>query len=239
MSLFFQELDYQETPIGPISLRRRREHRLDLDVWEIKLGDEFLMSSLFTASEIALANLGLAALDERPVDVAVAGLGLGYTAKAVLDHDGVASLVVVELLEPVIDWHRAGLLPMGKAVATDPRCRLVAGDFFALAASDAGLDPEVPGRLFDAVLVDIDHAPDDLLDARSTGFYTTDGLIAVGRHIRPGGIFGLWSDAVADPAFTGRLSGVFAEAWSAPVTFHNPLLGNSYTQTVYLARTGD
>lgn len=236
MSLFFQELDYQETPIGPISLRRRREHRLDLDVYEIKLGDEFLMSSLFTASEVALADLGLKALAGRPVDVAVAGLGLGYTAKAVLDHDAVASLVVVELLEPVIGWHRAGLLPMGQALASDPRCRLVAGDFFALAAGADGLDPEAPARLFDAVLVDIDHAPDDLLDARSTGFYTPDGLAAVARHVRPGGIFGLWSDAVVDPAFVARLSGVFAEAWSVPVTFHNPLLDSSYTQTVYLAR---
>ncbi|WP_296574895.1 spermidine synthase [Phreatobacter sp.] len=165
MSHFFQELDYQETPIGALSLRRRREHRLDVDVYEIKLGDEFLMSSLFTASEIALADLGLAGLAGGPADVAVAGLGLGYTAKAVLDHADVASLVVVEMLEPVIGWHRAGLLPMGTALPGDPRCRFVAGDFFALAASRTGLDPQSPDRRFDAVLVDIDHSPDELLMA--------------------------------------------------------------------------
>ncbi|MEP6149826.1 MAG: spermidine synthase, partial [Nisaea sp.] len=62
MSLYFEELDYRPTPIGPISLRRRRELRLGVDVFEIMLGDEHLMSSLFTASEIALADLGLAAL---------------------------------------------------------------------------------------------------------------------------------------------------------------------------------
>ena len=44
MSRFFEELDYQPTPIGPISLRRRRELRLDVDVLEIMLGDEHLMS---------------------------------------------------------------------------------------------------------------------------------------------------------------------------------------------------
>ena len=33
----------------------------DVDVYEIKLGDEFLMSSQFTAAEIELARLGLAA----------------------------------------------------------------------------------------------------------------------------------------------------------------------------------
>jgi hypothetical protein len=49
-----------------------------VDVFEIKLGDESLMSSVFTASEIALARLGLAELGEDgPLDVVVGGLGLG------------------------------------------------------------------------------------------------------------------------------------------------------------------
>ncbi|MGU9979468.1 spermidine synthase [Phreatobacter sp. HK31-P] len=238
MNAYFQELDYRDTPIGGLSLRRRREHRLGTDVYEIKLGDEFLMSSLFTASEIALADLGLKPFADRAIDVAVAGLGLGYTAKAVLDHGNVASLVVVEMLEPVIGWHRKGLLPLGTALADDPRCRFIPGDFFALAASRDGLDPMEPQRQFDALLVDIDHSPDALLDERSTGFYTTEGLTAVARHVRPGGIFGLWSDALPDPAFVDRLAGVFAGASAEPVTFHNPLLDEPYTQTVYLARTG-
>jgi hypothetical protein len=62
MSLYLEELDYRPTPIGALSLRRRRELSLGVDVFEIKLGEEYLMSSLFTASEIALARLGLAEL---------------------------------------------------------------------------------------------------------------------------------------------------------------------------------
>jgi hypothetical protein len=58
MSFDFEELDYRPTPIGALSLRRRRELKLGVDVFEIKLGDKFLMSSLFTASEIALARRG-------------------------------------------------------------------------------------------------------------------------------------------------------------------------------------
>src|SRR5476651_11359 len=137
----FEELDYQETPIGGLSLRRRRELTLGIDVFEIKLGDEFLMSSLFTASEIALAKLGVAELSSERLDVVVGGLGLGYTAKAALEHRQVASLIVVDALEAVIDWHVQGLVPLGREVSTDPRCRLVHGDFFALAASGAGFDP--------------------------------------------------------------------------------------------------
>ena len=54
---------------------------LGVDVFELKLGDEYLMSSLFTASEIALARLGLATLQGVNLEVTVGGLGLGYTAR--------------------------------------------------------------------------------------------------------------------------------------------------------------
>src|SRR5258708_33848772 len=121
MSALFEELDYRDTPIGALSLRRRRELRLGVDVFEIKLGEEFLMSSLFTASEIALARLGLAELAGDNLDVLVGGLGLGYTARAVLGHARVGSLVVIEALGAVIAWHRGGLVPRGAATASDPR----------------------------------------------------------------------------------------------------------------------
>ncbi|MBO6560344.1 MAG: spermidine synthase [Nisaea sp.] len=236
MSAFFEELDYRPTPIGPVSLRRRRELRLDVDVFEIMLGDEHLMSSLFTASEIALADLGIAALGGDGLEVLVGGLGLGYTAEAVLAHDEVGALVVVDMLEPVIDWHRTGLVPMGSKLADDPRCRLVQGDFFAGADSENGFDPDMAGRRFDAILVDIDHSPEVLLNERSSGFYRAEGLQALSAHLKPGGIFGLWSDDDPDGAFTERLKSVFTEAWAEPVTFHNPLQDRPFTQTVYLAR---
>lgn len=238
MSTLFEELDYCPTPIGAVSLRRRRDLKLDVDVFEIRLGDESLMTSLFTASEIALARLGLAALgDNTAPDIVVGGLGLGYTANAVLEGAADASLIVVEALAPVIEWHQNGLLPLGTALAHDPRCRLVQGDFFAMAASGDGFDPQSPGRKFDAVLVDIDHSPEALLDERSGSFYQPDGLRQLARHLRPGGVFGLWSDALPDEAFVARLASVFAEARAEPVTFHNPLQDRPFTQTVYLART--
>ena len=236
MSALFEELDYRPTPIGALSLRRRKELRHGIDVFEIKLGDEFLMSSLFTASEIALARLGLAALAGGNLSVVVGGLGLGYTAQAVLEHETVGALVVVEALEPVIDWHREGLVPLGPTLTGDPRCRFVLGDFFALAASDAGFDPDTPGRRFDAVLVDIDHSPEALLDARSAAFYSEAGLARLAAHLTPGGVFGLWSNDRPDDAFTARLAAVFAEARAEEVTFDNPLQDKPFTQTVYLGK---
>ena len=236
MSLAFKELDSRETPIGALSLRRRREPKLGVDVFEIKLGDEFLMSSLFTASEIALAQLGLTELAGAGLDVVVGGLGLGYTAQAVLEHQQVASLVVVDALEAVIDWHKSGLVPLGPALTGDARCRLVHGDFFALAASGAGFDPDTPGRKIDAVLVDIDHSPDALLDEGNASFYSEAGLRKLAAHLRPSGVFGLWSNEIPDAAFTARLARVFTSARAEEVTFHNPLQDKPFTQTVYLAR---
>lgn len=238
MSRLFEELDYRPTPIGALVLRRRREARLGVDILEIKLGDEHLMSDLFTASEIALAELGLAACSGEGLDVVVGGLGLGFTAKAALDEPRTGSLIVVEYLEAVIDWHRSGLLPLGVQLTADPRCRLVEGDFFAMAKGEAGFDPETPGRQFDAILLDIDHSPDALLDPRSESFYQPEGLARLAAHLKPGGTFALWSDALTDDAFTERLAGVFTQAWAEPVTFHNPLQDRPFTQTVYLGRKG-
>ena len=90
MSRAFEEIDHQPTPMGDISLRRRREPTLQVDVYEVKLGDEFLMSSLFTATEEAVARLGLAATSGDRLDIVVGGLGLGHTAKTALDDPGVA-----------------------------------------------------------------------------------------------------------------------------------------------------
>ena len=207
MGRLFEELDSRDTPIGLLSLRRRRELKLDTEVYEIKLGEEFLMSSLFTESEVALAELGLAVAEGESLDVVVGGLGLGYTAQAALRDERVAKLTVVEYLAPVITWHKEGLLPLGAELTADPRCRFLEGDFFALAASEEGFGAQ-GGH--DAILLDIDHSPEALLDDRSESFYRPEGLRALSRHLKPGGVFGLWSNERPDERFTDRLAGVFA-----------------------------
>ena len=97
-----RELGYQMTPLGELTLRRRLEPLLRGQVvYEVKLGDEYLMSSLFTESERQLATLGLAPLDGE-LDVVIGGLGLGYTAAEALKNGKVTSLLVIDLFQPVI-----------------------------------------------------------------------------------------------------------------------------------------
>ncbi|MGH3661584.1 MAG: spermidine synthase [Micromonosporaceae bacterium] len=240
MSRRFEELDWHRTPLGEISLRRRLDPTLKVDVYEVKLDDEFLMSSLFTVAEIELARLGLAPLTgdaatPADLDVAVGGLGLGYTARAALEQPRVRSLVVVEALDAVIEWHRRGLLPETATVTSDPRTRFVHGDFFALAASDAGLDHEQPHRRFHAILVDIDHSPRQLLHPSHAAFYQTDGLRELTHHLHPGGAFALWSNDPPDDAFTATLTEIFHTAAAHVVSFTNPLQGRDAANTVYVA----
>ncbi|AXK32701.1 spermidine synthase [Streptomyces armeniacus] len=237
MSARFEEIDWRPTPMGDISLRRRREPVSGEDVYEVKLGDEFLMSSLFTAGEIALTRLGLAeAAPDAELDVAVGGLGLGYTAQTALDDPRVRSLIVVEALGEVIEWHERGLVPLGGPLTSDPRCRLVHGDFFASVADPHGLDPYEPGRRFHAVLLDIDHSPRHVLHPRHAALYEPSGLRTLAELLHPGGVFALWSNDPPDDEFTLALTRVFAQAEAHVVEFDNPLQGGMATNTVYVAR---
>ena len=239
MPLDFEELDYAETRMGELILRRRCMPSLDnLEVYEVILGDAFLMSSLFTVVETALADLGLAALGPRKeIDVVVGGLGLGYTAKAALSNANVQQLLVIDALEEVIGWHQRNIIPLGKDLCDDPRCRFVHGDFFAMAADpSAGFDPDESGRRFDAVLLDIDHTPSKLLDISHSEFYTLEGLQKLAGQIKPGGVFAMWSDDPPDEKFIALLGKVFATADHEAVRFFNPLLERDSKSTVYVAR---
>jgi len=237
MNADFAELDYRRTPLGELTLRRRRILALDgLEVFEVKLGESFLMSSLFHEVEVALADLGLAAVNAPALDVIVGGLGLGYTALAALKHPAVRSLLVVDALDAVIEWHERGLVPLGPALAGDPRCRFVHGDFFALATTpDPGFDSTQPGRKFHAVLLDIDHSPRNLLHPRNAAFYRAEGLRSLASQLHPGGVFALWSDDPPDEDFLSSLREVFATSMAHVVKFHNPLLDRDSASTVYVA----
>lgn len=234
MSARFEELAWAGTPIGEVSLRRRREPVTGTDVYEVKLGDEFLMSSLFTAAEEELARLALARLTGTDLTVVVGGLGLGYTARTVLEDDRVGELVVVDALEPVIDWHRQHLVPLGEGLTTDGRCRLVHGDFFALAAG-GGFDPDRPPAPVDVVIVDIDHSPRHLLADGSASFYRPPGTAALAQLIRPGGVYALWSNDPPDEGYLDILRTAFTDVVAEVVEFHNPLQDRKASNTVYLA----
>ena len=238
MSARFEEIDRRGTTMGEISLRRRLEPTLQIDVYEVKLGDEFLMSSLFTVAEVALANLALAELSGSNLDVVVGGLGLGYTARAVLEDPRVSSLQVVEALAEVIEWHERALLPGATELTADPRCHLIKGDFFAMVAEGSEFGPFASDRCH-AVLVDIDHRPrHHHLHPSHARFYNVEGLGRLADRLHSGGVFALWADGAPDPEFVAVMDDVFASCVVHVVSFPNFYTGGESASTVYVAKVG-
>lgn len=229
----FEELDWQQTPIGELILRRRTEPAVDAEIYEVKLGDEFLMSSLFTVAEEELAHLGLAAVTGDELSVLVGGLGLGYTAVAALRDPRVRALTVIDRLATVISWHERRLLPASAELVDDPRTSLIEDDFFALVR--AAPAENHPG--YSAILLDVDHSPRHQLDPTHADLYDANGLRALDGHLAAGGVFALWSDDPPDAAFMSELNAVFDDATAHVVDFDNPVTGGTSSNTIYVART--
>ena len=239
MSLNFEVLDFLPTPIGDLMLRRRRMPQFgDLDIYEVKLGEDFLMTSLFHEAESQLAYKGLAAIDKsEELHIVVGGLGLGYTAHAALEDSRVGSLIVIDYLEAVIGWHEQHKVPVAKELCDDPRCRFHHADFFALAANpQAGFDPDQPNKRYDAILLDIDHTPENLLDPGNASLYSIEGLTLLREHLASDGIFAMWADGAPNTTFRERLTEVFSHAVGHTIEFDNPITGGTSVGAVYVAK---
>ena len=126
------------------------------------------------------------------------------------------------MLDAAIDWHPTALLPLGPALTSDPRCRFVQGNFL----------PSRTGRK-----ASVSQGRDSNLTRSSWRSILRRSSRSLAARLKPGGVFGPWSNDQPDAAFTQRLAGVFAEARDEPVTFHNPLQKQPFMQTIYLART--
>ena len=231
----FEELDFRKTPRGDVSLRRRADPVLGTDVFEVLLGDEYLMSSAFTVAEEELARLSLSELTGGDLQVVVGGLGLGCTAVAALADERVTCVRVVDAFDAVIDWHRRRLLPASAALLDDRRCELVRADFFA-GLSDAAAWGLRDGATVDAVLLDIDHSPRHLLHPDHAVLYDRRGLASLAGRLRPGGAFGLWSDDPPDEHFLTEMRAVFATAHAHTVAFADPYTGGTSANTIYVGR---
>ena len=222
-------LAYEPSPLGMICLRQRGiASEPGAVVTEITLDHQFLMSSHNTASERALARVGLEMHEGRDLRVLVGGLGLGYTAREVLRSDRVARVEVVELLAPVIDWLERGLVPLAGELRADARFAVSAGDVYCRLASR-------PQHEHDLILVDVDHSPDEPLGAGSASFYTEAGLELARRHLAADGVLGVWSYAEST-SFADALRRVFRVVRVEALCFDNPVVEATETNWLFFAR---
>jgi spermidine synthase len=176
----------------PVELRRRaHEHR-------ILAGGRELMSSEDEGSSRALGALGCAHLDPaEPARVLVGGLGMGYTARAVLDLLGPAAIVeVAELVDAVVEWNRGPLAALAGAPLDDPRTELHVGDVRARIRTGRGR--------YAAILLDVDNGPNALAHPQNNALYGRRGIAEIWAALRPGGVLGVWS-LLDERPFTRRL----------------------------------
>lgn len=222
-------LAYEETPLGPLCLRRRELlSQPGTVVTEVTLNHEFLMSSLYTDSEQTLAHTAIQMHAGEHLKVLVGGLGLGYTAKAALEESNVGHVEVTELLPEVIQWFQQGLVPLSNELNSEPRLSVHRGDIYQRLAGPRN-------DLFDAILIDVDHSPDDRLGEDSHTFYTEQGLLAAKQHLAANGILAVWSYAQSSP-FAEALREVFSEVHVQPVSYENQLVDERPTDWLFFAR---
>jgi len=175
-----------------------------------------LMSTALTFSEQLLAEMGCAALikghSRRPAHprILIGGLGMGFTLKRALELLGrPATVEVAELVPEIIEWNRSFLVEHNGPLLEDERTKIYQGDLFDC-LSDGGKPP------YDAILIDIDDAPDMLITPGNSRLYTPRFLSTIRHALTPNGCVAYWL-AEPTPGFEKSLrkAGFLVEAFPA------------------------
>jgi spermidine synthase len=188
------QIDTTRVPGADVELRLMRRG----DEFSMMLGQNELMSSRLSGSEEALATLACKRIEtvKRP-HLLIGGLGMGFTlraALAVLGSD--ARIVVAELVPAVIAWARGPMAAIFGDCLTDPRADIREADVVEMVQSHKSA--------FDAILLDVDNGPEALIRKANDALYDLNGLKAILRALRPGGVLAVWSSG-PNSSFSKRL----------------------------------
>ncbi len=215
-----EEVARAESERGEIVLLRR-----DTGALELRVNGVFVMDTVETSTEQALAEAALAVVDE-PRAVLVGGLGLGFTAHAVLADPRVEKVAVVEIEDAIVGWMRDATVPPGPAFLADERLTIVVADVRAAVA-------EATPASYDLVLLDVDNGPGYLVHDSNAEVYAVPFLRQLHDLLRPGGALVVWS-AAPDRALGEAVEQVFGAV--APVPFDVQLQGRAEQYWLYQAR---
>jgi len=198
MALPWKTLASVATDEGILELRQRGERD-----FLITIGGLVLMNSLAHRSEVALGELACGHLrNHSEPRVLVAGLGMGFTLRAVLDCLPATARVVVAELNPVVrQWCLGPLAHLTAGAVADPRVSVEITDVARLIRRLAD-DGRSEG--FDAVVLDLYRGPHYHTDKRDDPLYGSRAIEQVRRLLRPGGVFAVWGENY-DEGFVKRL----------------------------------
>ena len=202
----YVEIARAESERGELVLRERRSEGAP-SVLELRANGVFVMDTLETSTERALASAALELVDD-PRAVVVGGLGLGYTMHEVLADSRVEKCAVVEIEQALVDWMRGGTVPHGPALLADERVSVVVADVAAALA-------EARPASYDLILLDVDNGPGYLVHEENAALYRAPFLAAGRAALRPGGVLVIWSASPA-PELEDALREMFGEAEARP-----------------------
>ena len=196
------------------------------DDFHIKIsGGIELMSTRQHGSEDALGRLPCEKIDNiDTAKVLIGGLGMGFTLAAVLASVGEkAEVTVAELIPEVVEWNRGPLGGYSGYPINDARTQIHLGDVAQLLRSNKSS--------YDIIALDVDNGPDGLTKNNNDWLYTTQGIYAARKALRPKGILAYWS-AGLDKGFNARLKSCGLEVEETLVYAH----GNKGAQhTIWFA----
>ncbi len=189
-----------------------------------------LMTSRVYSSEVALAELGCAHIQDRAnTKVLVGGLGMGFTLAAALKAtSNTSEVTVAELVPDVIEWNKGPLGECAGRPLDDKRTKVHLGDvaeLFKAQHSDK--------TTFDAILLDVDNGPEAFTHADNSNLYSMNNLHAIQKTLRPKGVLAVWS-AWHDPTFTKTLK---KSGFKVDVIMVRAHKGKGSRHTIYLAKT--
>ncbi len=202
----YVELARAESERGELVLRQRQDAGGPA-ILELRANGVFVMDNAEFTSERALATSALALVD-RPRDVLVGGMGLGFTMHEVLADPRVERCTVVEIEEALVGWMRDGTIGHGQTMLADERANPVVADVTVALA-------EGPTASYDLVLLDVDNGPNFLVHESNARIYEAGFLTEARRILRPGGALVIWSMDEA-PALQETMDGIFDEAAAVP-----------------------
>ncbi|MDN4171353.1 hypothetical protein QWY28_00190 [Nocardioides sp. SOB77] len=200
------EVARAESERGELVLRERHPEQGPTSL-ELRVNGVFVMDTLETSTERALATAALA-LVEHPRAVVVGGLGLGFTMHEVLADSRVERCAVVEIEEALVGWMRDGTIPHGPALLADERVQLVVADVAVALA-------EARPATYDLVLLDVDNGPGYLVHDANAAIYREPFLRTARAALRPGGVLVVWSAAEA-PDLEAAMAAAFGSARAHP-----------------------
>jgi len=167
--------------------------------FSIMLGTTELMNSRRSGSEEALAAITCERIhDRRRPNMLIGGLGMGFTLRTALAELGDdATVTIAELVPSVVAWAKGPMAGIFGDCLNDPRLTIV----------ETGVEHPIStgNASYDAILLDVDNGPEGLTRKANDDLYSTAGLRAAHRALRPGGVLAVWSSS-PNQAFTQRLN---------------------------------